>query len=54
MTSYASFNAETKPIIGDGFKIALTNACISFFAGFACFSIVGYLIGIGSPVSTEV
>jgi len=54
MTSYSSFNDAKKPIIGDGFKIAFTNAGISFIAGFACFSTVGYLIGAGSPVSDKV
>jgi len=51
MTSYSSFNPIDKPIIGDGIKIALINSCISFSAGFAVFSVVGYLIGIGSPVA---
>ena len=51
MTSYSSFNPIEKPIIGDGFKIAFINAGISFFAGFAVFSTVGYLIGIGSPIA---
>ena len=54
MTSYSSFNPVDKPIIGDGFKIAFINAGISFFAGFAVFSVVGYLVGIGSPVSDKV
>jgi len=54
MTSYSSFNPVDKPIIGDGFKIAITNSCISFFAGFAVFSVVGYLVGIDSPVKNEV
>ena len=54
MTSYSSFNPIDKPIIGDGFKIAFINAGISFFAGFAVFSVVGYLIGINSPVSDKV
>ena len=53
MTSYSSFNPIDKPIIGDGFKIAFINAGISFFAGFAVFSTVGYLIGQGSPVADE-
>ena len=53
MTSYSSFNPIDKPIIGDGFKIAFINAGISFFAGFAVFSVVGYLVGIGSPVASE-
>jgi len=54
MTSYSSFNPTNKPIIGDGFKIALINSCISVIAGFAVFSVVGYLKGIGSPVSDKV
>ena len=54
MTSYSSFNPVNKPIIGDGLKIAFTNALISFIAGFACFSTVGYLIGMNSPVSDKV
>ena len=53
MTGYSSFNDVNKPIIGDGIKIALINSCISFFAGFAVFSVVGYLIGIDSPVSDK-
>lgn len=53
MTSYSSFNPIDKPIIGDGFKIAFINASISFFAGFAVFSVVGYLVGIGSPVADK-
>lgn len=51
MTSYASFNPKTKPIIGDVFKICLSNSCLSFIAGFAVFTVVGYLINAGSPVS---
>ena len=54
MTSYSSFNPINKPIIGDGIKIALTNALISFIAGFACFSVVGYLVERDSPVSDKV
>ena len=54
MTSYSSFNPTNKPIIGDGIKIALTNALISFIAGFACFSVVGYLVERDSPVSDKV
>ena len=53
MTSYASFNDNFKPIIGDAFKIAFINCSISFFAGFAVFSVVGYLKGIGSPVASK-
>ena len=53
-TSYASFNPVDKPIIGDGVKIAFFNSCVSFIAGFAVFSTVGYLIGMNSPVSDKV
>ena len=50
MTSYASYNPVDKPIIGDALKVALGNSAFSFFAGFAVFSVAGYLKGIGSPV----
>lgn len=53
MTSYSSFNPVEKPIIGDGIKIAFINSFISFMAGFAVFSVVGYLIGIDSPVAEK-
>ena len=53
MTSYSSFNPVDKPIIGDGIKIAFINSFISFMAGFAVFSVVGYLIGIDSPVAEK-
>jgi SNF family Na+-dependent transporter len=53
MTSYGSFNKKYKPIIGDSFQIAFINCGISFFAGFAVFSVVGYLNGIGSPVASK-
>lgn len=53
MTAYSSFNPRDKPIIGDAFRIALTNSGISFIAGFAVFSVVGYLQGIGSPVADK-
>jgi hypothetical protein len=51
MTSYASYNRKNKPIIRDVFVISFGNCMLSFFAGFAVFSIVGYLKWIGSPVS---
>ena len=51
MTSYSSYNDKNKPIIGDAFRIALTNSFISFMADFAVFSTVGYLVGTKSPVS---
>ena len=33
--------------------ISIGNSCFSFFTGFAVFSVVGYLNGIGSPVASE-
>lgn len=54
MTSYSSYNDKRKPIIGDAFRIGLTNSFISFCAGFAVFSTVGYLIEIKSPVASNV
>ena len=53
MTSYASYNPESKPIIGPACQVAFGNSALSFFAGFAVFSTVGYLKGIGSPVSDK-
>ena len=50
MTSYASYNDVNQPIIGNAFKVSLSNSLFSFFAGFAVFSTVGYLQGIESPV----
>jgi SNF family Na+-dependent transporter len=43
MTSYGSYNKREKPVLFDTFAIALTNSAISFMAGFAVFSVVGYL-----------
>lgn len=51
MTSYASYNRRNKPIIRDVIAISFGNCLISFFAGFAVFSIVGYLNWLGSPVA---
>jgi SNF family Na+-dependent transporter len=51
MTSYASYNKVDKPIIRDSFIIAMANCTVSFIAGFAVFSVVGYLNAIDSPVS---
>ena len=51
MLSYSSYNAVDKPIIGDAVKVSFGNAFFSFFAGFAVFTVVGYLNGIGSPVA---
>ena len=54
MVSYASYQPKDAPIITNGFAVALTNSCFSFFAGFAVFSTVGYLVGMNSPVSDKV
>lgn len=53
MTSYSSYNPVDKPIIGDAIRVAGFNSLLSFFAGFAVFSTVGYLIGINSPVQAK-
>jgi len=54
MTSYASYNEPEKPIIGPAIQVALGNSSLSFFAGFAVFSTIGYLKGINSPVAGNV
>lgn len=54
MTSYASYNDTDKPIIGPACQVAFGNSLLSFFAGFAVFSTVGYLRGINSPISSSV
>jgi SNF family Na+-dependent transporter len=51
MTSYASYNRRNKPIIRDVMFISFGNCLLSFYAGFAVFSIVGYLRWLGSPVA---
>jgi len=51
MTSYASYNDVDQPILGPSCKVAFGNSIFSFFAGFAVFSVVGYLQHIGSPVA---
>lgn len=43
MTSYSSYNQIDKPIIGDSFRVAIGNSLFSFIAGFAVFSVIGYL-----------
>jgi NSS family neurotransmitter:Na+ symporter len=54
MISYASYQPTDAPIITNGFAVSLGNSCFSFFAGFAVFSTVGYLVGLNSPVATKV
>ena len=53
MTSYASYNDPQKPIIGPACQVSFGNSALSFFAGFAVFSTVGYLKGIGSPIADK-
>lgn len=53
MTSYASYNPRDKPIIKNAFVISIGNCSLSFFAGFAVFSVVGYLNGLGHPVAAR-
>ena len=53
-TCYASFNSKTKPMILDTFTIGFANSLLCFIAGFAVFTVIGYLISVGSPVSDKV
>ena len=53
MTSYGSYNPRTQPVISNNLIIAFSNSGISIVAGFAVFSIIGYLDYIGSPVSSN-
>jgi len=48
MTSYGSYNPIKKPIIADNFIIAISTCLFSFIAGFAVWSVVGYLESINS------
>lgn len=43
MTSYGSYNPIRKPIIMDNLIICFSNSGLSFVAGFAVWSVVGYL-----------
>lgn len=47
MTSYGSYNPVEKPIIMDSVIISISNCGFSFVAGFAVWSVVGYLEAIG-------
>lgn len=46
MTSYGSYNDIKKPIILDSVIISVSNCGFSFVAGFAVWSVVGYLKGL--------
>jgi SNF family Na+-dependent transporter len=52
LTSFASYNRKDKPVIVDCHIIPLLNSLVSFFAGFAVFTVIGYLEHIGSPAAT--
>lgn len=54
MTSYASYNPVDTPIIGNAMRVSIGNCSFSFFCGFAVFSVVGYLQGLGSQVASKV
>lgn len=43
MTSLASYNRRNKPIVEDSIIICLSNSLVSFIAGFAVWSVVGYV-----------
>lgn len=47
MTSYGSYNDPKKPIIMDSVIISISNCSFSFVAGFAVWSVVGYLAKLG-------
>lgn len=51
MVSYASYLPKDAPVIKNGVSVALINCSFSFFAGFSVFAVVGYLVGLESPVS---
>jgi len=53
MTSYGSYNPVKKPIIMDNMIIAICNSLLSFIAGFAVWSIVGYLKAIDSMAASK-
>ena len=53
MTSIGSYNKRDKPILIDSFVIGLINSAISFLAGFAVFSVIGYLQHQGNPVGDQ-
>ena len=47
MTSYGSYNPVNKPIILDSVVISVSNCSFSFIAGFAVWTVVGYLAKLG-------
>ena len=53
MTSYGSYNPVRKPIIMDNMIIAFSNSGLSFIAGFAVWSVVGYLQNLNSIAKSK-
>lgn len=51
MTSYGSYNPVRKPIIMDNMIICISNSLLSFIAGFAVWSVVGYLQSLNNMTS---
>ena len=47
MTSYGSYNPVNKPVILDSVVISISNCGFSFIAGFAVWTVVGYLAKLG-------
>jgi SNF family Na+-dependent transporter len=47
MTSYGSYNPVNKPIILDSVIVSVSNCSFSFIAGFAVWTVVGYLAKLG-------
>jgi SNF family Na+-dependent transporter len=54
MVSYASYMPKNAPVVKNSVAVALINCSFSFFAGFSVFAVVGYLVGLNSPVSDKV
>jgi hypothetical protein len=54
MTSYGSYNPVKKPIVMDNMIISISNSMLSFIAGFAVWSVVGYLQAIDSMAKSKV
>lgn len=52
MVAYGSYLPEDAPVTSDSIIIAIADAFVSFFAGFACFGALGYLSHIQNiPIS---
>ena len=53
LTAYSSFNAKDKLVLGDTVACLAATAGSALVAGLAVFTVVGFLIYIGSPVSDK-